>query len=186
VFNSIINVSGNLTMCICILLFATPLAVKFGKKTVAVVGFGLSTVTSLLFYVMDPTNCIGMLITQVVCSIVYAPTIPLVWAMFADVADYSEWQTGRRFTGMVFATFGFALKAGLAFGSSWFLWIMTGMFDYDTKAPATENAVEGYLFCSSIAVSVMFGICTVLLAVYQLGKDETIKLAKDLEAQRAG
>jgi glycoside/pentoside/hexuronide:cation symporter, GPH family len=185
VFNSIINVSGNLTMCVCILLFATPLAVKFGKKTVAVVGFGLSTLTSLLFYVMDPTNCAGMLVTQIVCSAVYAPTIPLVWAMFADVADYSEWQTGRRFTGMVFATFGFALKSGLAIGSASFLWLMSGLFDYDTKAPSTENAVDGYLFCSSIAVSIMFGICTVLLVIYQLGKDATIKLAQDLEAQRA-
>ena len=42
----------------------------------------------------------------------YAPTIPLIWAIFADVADYSEWKTGRRFTGMVFATIGFALKSG--------------------------------------------------------------------------
>ena len=185
VFNSIFNVSGNLTMCVGILLFATPLATRFGKKTVAVVGFGLSTLTALLFYVLDPTNCVGMLLTQIVCSLVYAPTIPLVWAMFADVADYSEWQTGRRFTGMVFATFGFALKAGLAFGSSSFLWLMSGLFDYDTKAPAADNAVDGYLFCSSIAVSILFGICTVLLIVYQLGKDATIRLAKDLEARRA-
>ncbi len=43
--------------------------------------------------------------------------------MFADVADYSEWKTGRRFTGIVFATIGFALKAGLALGSASFLWI---------------------------------------------------------------
>jgi len=47
-------------------------------------------------------------------AVAYAPTIPLTWAIFADVADYSEWKTGRRFTGMVFATIGFALKAGLA------------------------------------------------------------------------
>lgn len=185
VFNSIVNVSGNLTMGICILLFATPLAVKYGKKTVAVVGFALSTLTALMLYFIDPTNCTGMVMVQVLSAVVYAPTIPLLWAMFADVADYSEWQSGRRFTGMVFATFGFALKAGLAFGSSWFLWIMSGMFDYDTKAPSTSNAIDGYQFCSTIAVAVMFGICTVLLVVYQLGKDATIKLAKDLEAQRA-
>lgn len=185
VFNSIVNVSGNLTMGICILLFATPLAVKFGKKTVAVAGFSLSVFTALLLYFMAPTNCVGMLVTQVLAAAVYAPTIPLVWAMFADVADFSEWQSKRRFTGMVFATFGFALKAGLAFGSSWFLWIMSGMFDYDTKAPSAENAVDGYLFCSSIAVAVMFAVCTVLLVTYQLGKDATLKLARDLEAQRA-
>jgi len=54
-------------------------------------------------------------------SVVYAPTIAVAWAMYADAADYSEWQTGRRFTGMVFATIGFSLKAGLALGSACFL-----------------------------------------------------------------
>lgn len=185
VFNSIVNVSGNVTNAVCILLFATPLAVKFGKKTVAVVGFSLSTLTAFALYFLDPTNASGMVLLAIVTAAVYAPTIPLLWAMFADVADYSEWQTGRRFTGMVFATFGFALKAGLAFGSSWFLWIMSGMFDYDTKAAAAEGAVEGYRFCSSIAVGVMFAICSVLLLIYQLDKNKTLTLAKDLEAKRA-
>ncbi len=185
VFNSIVNVSGNLTNAFCILLFATPLAIKFGKKTVAVVGFSLSTLTAFALYLLEPTNALGMVLLAILTAVVYAPTIPLLWAMFADVADYSEWQTGRRFTGMVFATFGFALKAGLAFGSSWFLWIMSGVFDYDTKAPSTSNAIEGYQFCSSVAVGVMFAICSVLLVIYQLDKGATLKLAKDLEAKRA-
>jgi len=51
-----------------------------------------------------------------------------VWAIYADVADYSEWKTGRCFTGIVFATIGFALKSGLALGSSSFLWIMVVFF----------------------------------------------------------
>lgn len=185
VFNSIVNVTGNITNVICILLFATPLAVKYGKKTVAVVGFGLSTLTAAALYWIEPTNTTGMVWLAVATAAVYAPTIPLLWAMFADVADYSEWQTGRRFTGMVFATFGFALKAGLAFGSSWFLWAMSGLFDYDTKAPSTPNAIAGYQFCSSIAVAIMFATCTVLLFIYQLDKDATIKLAKELEVKRA-
>ncbi len=185
VFNSIVNVSGNVTNAICILLFATPLAVKFGKKTVAVVGFSLSTLAAFALYFLEPTNASGMVLLAILTAAVYAPTIPLLWAMFADVADYSEWQTGRRFTGMVFATFGFALKAGLAFGSSWFLWIMSGMFDYDTKNAAAEGAVEGYRFCSSIAVGVMFAICSALLLIYQLDKNKTLTLAKDLEAKRA-
>jgi Na+/melibiose symporter-like transporter len=44
-------------------------------------------------------------------------------------------KTGRRFTGMVFATIGFALKSGLALGSASFLWIMAWFFNYDTKLP---------------------------------------------------
>ena len=48
----------------------------------------------------------------------YGFTIPLLWAMMADVADYSEWKTGRRATGIVFSAIVFALKAGLGFGGA--------------------------------------------------------------------
>jgi glycoside/pentoside/hexuronide:cation symporter, GPH family len=185
VYNSIVNVAGTATHIVGILVFATPLAERFGKKAVAIAGFGFSTLTSLALYLMDPTNVWGMFGLVILGAVAYAPTIPLVWAIFADVADYSEWQTGRRFTGMVFATIGFALKAGLALGSASFLWLMSGLFAYDTKAPSAADAVEGYRAMSSIAVSVMFAICTLLLVVYQLDKSTTLRIAKELEAKRA-
>jgi Na+/melibiose symporter-like transporter len=117
-------------------------------------------------------------------SIVYAPTIPLTWAIFADVADYSEWTIGRRFTGMVFATIGFALKSGLALGSASFLWIMEGCFGYDTKSPAVPDAVAGYRFTSGIAVGILFAICTVLLMAYPLNQSTTIQMAEELARRR--
>ena len=39
------------------------------------------------FYALKPTNITGMAIMTVLTSFVYAPTIPLLWAMFADMAD---------------------------------------------------------------------------------------------------
>ncbi len=76
------------------------------------VGFGLTAVASVLFYLPKPTDVGWMVALTVIAAITYGPTIPLLWAMFADVADYSEWKNGRRATGMVFATIGFALEAG--------------------------------------------------------------------------
>ena len=140
VFNSLVNMIGTLTTIIVILLSAS-LAHRFGKKAVAVVGFALSTLCAFAFYFLKPSDVYGMVGLTILGSLVYAPTIPLVWAIFADVADYSEWKTGRRFTGMVFATIGFALKAGLALGSASFLWLMAGLFHYDTKLPAAPDAV---------------------------------------------
>jgi len=109
----------------------------------------------------------------------------LIWAMFADVADFSELKTGRRFTGMVFATIGFCLKAGLALGSASFLWIMAGLFGYDTKHPDATNAIQGYHFTASIAVGVMFATCTFLLWIYKLNKRETIEMADELARRRS-
>jgi Na+/melibiose symporter-like transporter len=183
VFNSIINILGTATT-IVVLVLSPALARRFGKKAVAVVGFGLSALNAAAFYSLSPANVGGMIAFTITGSIVYAPTIPLIWAIYADVADYSEWQTGRRFTGMVFATIGFALKAGLAVGSASFLWIMAWLYDYETKAPSAAAAIAGYRACSGIVVGLLFATCTVLLAVYQLGRDRTLQMAGDLEIRR--
>ena len=184
VFNSLINMLGTATTIIVILL-SPSLAKRFGKKAVAVTGFGLAAIGTCGYYMLAPTNVVGMMVVTVGVAIVYAPTIALVWAIYADVADYSEWQTGRRFTGMVFATIGFALKSGLALGSAGFLWLMQGLFDYNTKLPAAAAAVSGYRACAGLAVSALFAVCTVLLAIYKLNKHATIELAGELAARRA-
>jgi GPH family glycoside/pentoside/hexuronide:cation symporter len=184
VFNSIVNMIGTATTIVVIMLSAS-FAKRFGKKAVAVAGFTLSTINAFAFYLLKPTDVTGMVVLTIIGSIVYAPTIPLIWAIFADVADYSEWKTGRRFTGMVFATIGFALKAGLALGQASFLWLMAGLFAYDTKMPTAAEAITGYRACSGIVVGILFAICTGLLIAYQLNKRTTIEMADELASRRA-
>jgi GPH family glycoside/pentoside/hexuronide:cation symporter len=183
VFNSIVNMMGT-GIIIIVILLSPSLAKTFGKKAVATAGFALSTIGSLAFYFLSPSNVWGMLAITAFIAVVYAPTIPLTWAIFADVADYSELQTGRRFTGMVFATIGFALKSGLALGSAGFLWIMAGLFKYDTHSPDATAALQGYRACSGMVVAVLFAVCTVLLACYQLNKNTTLQMANELEERR--
>jgi MFS family permease len=139
---------------------------------------------SASLYWVSPTNVTGMVLNTVLWSLTYAPTIPLVWAMFADVADYSEWKTGRRFTGIIFATIGFALKSGLALGSSSLLWIMAGFYHYDPKVPATPEVLEGYRACSGLVVGILFALCTILLAIYQIDKALTLRIADELATRR--
>jgi glycoside/pentoside/hexuronide:cation symporter, GPH family len=183
VFNSIVNMLGTGIIMVVILL-SPSLAKNFGKKSVAVVGFALSTIGTFAFYFLSPTNAWGMLAITAFIAVAYAPTIPLTWAIFADCADYSEWKTGRRFTGMVFATIGFALKSGLALGSAGFLWIMAGLFKYDTQLPDAPSAVAGFRACSGLVTGILFAICTMLLAAYQLNKATTIQMADELAERR--
>jgi glycoside/pentoside/hexuronide:cation symporter, GPH family len=183
VANSIINMLGT-AITIIVILLSPPLAKRFGKKAVAVAGFGLACLGTLAFYFLSPTNVNGMVALTVFIAIAYAPTIPLIWAIYADVADYSEWKTGRRFTGMVFATIGFGLKAGLAIGSASFLTIMQWFFNYDTKLPDALPAVQGYRVCSGLIVGSLFGVCTLLLIAYQINKNMTIQMADELAERR--
>ena len=185
VFNSVINMLGTATT-IAVLVLSPSLSRRYGKKAVAVGGFALSAATGAAFYLLSPSNVVGMILLTILGAAVYAPTIPVIWSMYADVADYSEWQTGRRFTGMVFATIGFSLKAGLAVGSASFLWIMAWLYHYETAVPAADSAVAGYRMCSGILVGLLFAICTVLLVIVELGKERTQQIAAELEARRRG
>ena len=183
VFNSIINMVGTATTILVIML-SPPLSRRFGKKAIAVAGFGLASLGTLAFYLLAPGNVLGMLVLTILIAVFYAPTIPLIWAIFADVADYSEWTVGRRFTGMVFATIGFALKSGLALGSASFLWLMQALFAYDTRLPSAPEAVAGYRFSSGVGVGLLFAVCTVLLVFYGLNKNTTLRMADELARRR--
>jgi glycoside/pentoside/hexuronide:cation symporter, GPH family len=183
VFYSILNMLNTATI-ILVILISAPLAKRFGKKSVCAVGFALASIGWLGFYFLSPTNVGGMIGLTEFTAIVYAPSIPLTWAIFADTADYSEWKTGRRFTGMVFATIMFALKSGLAIGSAAFLMIMKWFFQYDTKMPDLPETVHGFRVCVGILTGLLFAICTVLLFCLPLNKRTTIQMADELAERR--
>jgi GPH family glycoside/pentoside/hexuronide:cation symporter len=183
VFNSIINMAGFATTIVVIML-SSGLSARFGKRNVAIVGFGLSALQAGALFLMPPTAVWGMLWLHMLGAVFYAPTIAVMWAMYADAADYSEWQTGRRFTGMVFATIGFSLKSGLALGSACFLWVLAGFFGYDTQNPTAANAIEGYRFMSSFGVGALFAACTLCLMACRLDKRTTLQMADELTARR--
>ena len=183
VFNSIVNMASFGTTIIVIML-SMGLSSRFGKREVAVVCFSLAAVNAFLKYLLPPTATWTMMINAVTGSLVYAPTCAIVWAMYADAADYSEWQTGRRFTGMVFATIGFSLKSGLALGSACLLWFLAGFYDYDTRFPAAANAVQGYRVASSIVVGLLFTGCAICMAINKLSKQTTLSMADELASRR--
>ena len=69
-----------------------------------------------------------MFVLNFLKSLAYAPTVPLLWAMIADVADYSEYKNYRRATGFVFAGVVFALKAGLGIGGAILGFLLSGFW----------------------------------------------------------
>jgi glycoside/pentoside/hexuronide:cation symporter, GPH family len=165
------------------ILLSPMLTARFGKKAIAFVGFALMTIVSALWYVPEP-NQVGLMVALTVLGgIAYGPTIPVLWSMFADVADYSEWKNGRSATGIVFATICFALKAGLSLGSFLMLQLLA-MYGYVPNQAQSAGALEGIRLTSSVYPTIMFVACTILLAVYKINKHMTLQIAAELAARR--
>jgi len=183
VFNSIINMAGTATT-IVVIMASMGLSARYGRRAIGVVCFGLCTLSACALYLLPPSAVWAMLGLHMLSAVFYAPTVAVMWSMYADAADYSEWQTGRRFTGMVFATIGFSLKAGLALGSAGFLWFLAGFFGYDTHLPTAPNAIEGYRFASSFVVGGLFAACTLCLLANKLSKQTTLQMSDELAERR--
>jgi glycoside/pentoside/hexuronide:cation symporter, GPH family len=184
VANAVYGLAGMIGKVITILaiIFSPLLAKRFGKKFICAVGFALMILNSFAFYFLQPNQIGLMILLTITGSLFYAPTIPLVWAIFADVADYSEWKTGRRATGTIFATIGFALKAGLAIGAYGLLMVQDFMkYDPDKISP---EIISMFRVCTTIVPGILFAICTVFLLLYKLDKHTTQKIVDELAARR--
>jgi Na+/melibiose symporter-like transporter len=129
---SLFNMTGSLVNVIGVLM-AKPLADAFGKKLVFMVGLAGAAFFQACFYFIDATSVSTMFLLTFLTSLCYGPTIPLLWAMIADCADWGEWKQDRRATGFVFAGIVFALKGGLGIGGAITGWLLA-MYGYPEQA----------------------------------------------------
>jgi Na+/melibiose symporter-like transporter len=179
---SLFNISSQFVTVIGV-VFSTALCARFGKKAVALAGFSVTTIFMLLF-VLVPAESVGtMFLLEWARAFTYAPTIPLLWAMFADVADYSEWKTGRRITGIVYATILFALKTGLSLGGAAAGWLLS-VFGYRANAIQTAGALQGIRMTISAFPAILFLVVLACLMVYPIGRRLNLQIQDELAARR--
>ena len=165
------------------ILFSKPLAMRFGKKAVFIVGLAITAVLTAAFMLFGQDQLPLMFVTEGVRSLAYGFTIPLLWAMMADVADYAEWKTGRRATGIVFSAIVFGLKAGLGFGGAIAGWLL-GAYGYVANAEQSASALDGIRLTSSVYASIPFFLGVGCLFFYSINKQLNIQITDELNARR--
>lgn len=178
------NAGGIIFMIIGITL-SKKLADKYGKRDVFGIALFISTVFILLFYLF-PSVSVGLIFgSQILHGFFYGITIPLLWAMIADVADYSEWKNNRRATAIIFSAMMIGLKGGLSIGSALLTWIL-GLFDYvpNSDAAQSETAVNGTKLLVSVFPSIPFLIGIVLLFFYSINRKMEVQIETDLKERR--
>jgi len=181
---SLFNVLGT-TSTIVGIFFSKGLAMKFGKRNVFIGGLAGTTLFTAMFVFLPPTAVPLMFAAEMLRQFVYGFTIPLLWAMMADVADYSEWKNKRRATGIIFSAIVFALKAGLGFGGAITGYVLS-MYGYVPNAAQTERALGGIVMTMSIFPAITFGLCVVCLFFYSINKQAEIQITNELTERRKG
>jgi Na+/melibiose symporter-like transporter len=181
--NSIFNACGIIFMLFGIAL-SKPLADKFGKRDVFTSALFVSTLFILLFYFYDPESIGIMFSSQIAHGFFYGITIPILWAMIADVADYSEWKNNRRATAIVFSAMLFGLKSGLAIGGSMVAAILAS-YNYDANLVSqTPDTIQGIKFAVSIFAAMPFLMACLSLSFYEIDKAMEVEIESDLRDSR--
>lgn len=184
------NAGGILFMIVGI-TFSKKFADKYGKRDVFMIALFISTLFIGLFYFFDPRSVQLIFISQILHGFFYGITIPLLWAMIADVADYSEWKNNRRATAIIFSAMMIGLKGGLSIGSG-LLTSILGLYGYITKEATVagellvqpESAVQGTKLLVSIFPALPFFMAIGLLCFYEINKSKELIIQKELEERR--
>lgn len=103
-----------------------PIAGRIGKKSTFILVNALLIVLSIGFFFL-PVSSAGfllMLLFQICISVLTGIMSPLVWSMYADVADYSEHRFHTASTGLIFSSSSMAQKFGGAIGGAAVLWLL--------------------------------------------------------------
>ncbi len=167
------------------IMFSKPLADRFGKRNVFGAFLFLSAVFLILFIFYSP-DAIGLVfITQILHGFFYGVTIPILWAMIADVADYSEWKNNRRATAIIFSAMIFGLKVGLSVGGALGAALLA-KYGYIAESPdQTAGTISGIKMSVSIYPGILFFIGVALLSGYKINKGMELAIEKDLKERRA-
>jgi glycoside/pentoside/hexuronide:cation symporter, GPH family len=153
-----------------------------GKKALLSL-FITAMVCTGAFYFLKPTDLLWIFVLQMIGSLAGGPISTLLWVMYADTADYSEWKTGRRATGLVFSASIMSNKIGWAIG-----FMIAGLILSTTgfKANIVQNmdVLNGLKAMMSVIPVAIGLVALVLLCFYRLDEPTMKKIKADLDERR--
>ena len=176
--------AGGIIFMIFGIMLSKRFADKYGKRDVFGICLFISTLFILAFIFYPPKAVEIIFVSQILHGFFYGLTIPLLWAMIADVADYSEWKNNRRATAIIFSAMMVGLKAGLSIGGALLTWIL-GLYHYIPNSELqTPQAIHGTKMLVSIYPSIPFLIGAGLLFFYKINKKMEVQIESDLLKRR--
>lgn len=166
-------------------LLAKPISSKIGKKRTFLLSVLLSAFFSFLLFPLQPDQVVLIFLLNIFIGISAGIVLPLIWSMYADIADYSEWKTGRRATGLIFSSSSMSQKFGWTLGGALTAWLLA-LFGFQSNVEQTASSLLGIRLMISVIAGIGALIAVIFLYFYKLDEDLMKKVEKELESARAG
>ncbi|MBQ5644710.1 MAG: MFS transporter [Bacteroidaceae bacterium] len=167
---------------------ATPITFKIGKKSTFLYSLFVIIALCIGFYFTPTDNTAGywmLLLLQITMGIFTGIVSPLIWSMYADVADYAECKFNTSSTGLIFSSSSMAQKFGGAFGTAAVLWLLAA-FGFNTAEGAvqTDSAIEGLRLLISWVPAIIAALSAIFIFFYPLTTKRMKEINSILEERR--
>lgn len=157
---------------------------KLGKKRLYLIVMGLASFFTIVFYHIPKDQIALVFAVNIIISFVMAPQAPLLWAMYADTVDYSEWKFGRRATGLIFSAATFSQKFGMALGGGLAGWLLA-RFNFQPNVTQSPETLTGIKLMMSY-IPVAGTVIAIIAAVFYELDDRTMeRIEKELAERKA-
>ena len=156
------------------------------KKIIGICVAAFVVLSIAFFYVPTASNIgyIWILVLQILTSFFTGIVSPLVWSMYADVADYSQAENGSSSTGLIFSSGSMAQKFGGAIAGSAVMWILAA-FGLVSNAPIQyDSAILGMKLTMSYFPAGVAAIMLLILIFYPLNKQKMKEIDGKLRVTR--
>ncbi len=140
-------------------------------------------VLCLGIYLVPPDHMTLIFVLGTGAAFALGPNAPILWSMYADVADYSEWRTGRRTTGLVFAAGVLSMKLGGAVGG-WSLGAILDHFGYVPNVEQTDSSLHGILLAMSVGPAIFCFLAAAIVMAYILDDRKVALIERELSERR--
>ncbi|MDG1733203.1 MAG: MFS transporter [Thalassotalea sp.] len=162
----------------------TPLMTKFfDKRKLLFILMCCVTVLSTVFYFVDSDQLWLIFGLQIGIGFCLGPKSPLVFSMYADTADYSEWQTGRRATAMIFSAAAFAQKLGGALAGAMMGWVLASL-GYIANQAQSLDSQNGIVLLMTLLPAVFALISVFIIRLYPLADEDVVSLQAQFELKK--
>jgi GPH family glycoside/pentoside/hexuronide:cation symporter len=180
---SVFNTIGQSCSLIGVLL--VPWFAKLvGRKRALVILMVVSLFSTGIFYFFKPDNLWLIFTFQAIGSLAGGPISALLWVLYADTADYSEWKTGRRATGLVFSASIMSNKIGWTVGTliAGLILATTGFVPNIAQNIEVRNGLKAMMS----VIPLVAGIFTlaILMLFYKLDEPLMEKVKAELDERR--
>jgi len=181
-YSSLYFVLGQAANIVGVVL-AKPLSDKMGKRNTFLVAMLFATIFSIAFFWLDKESVTLIFVFQFLISISAGVIFPLVWSMYADAADYSEWKTGRRATGLVFSASSMSQKFGWTIGGALAGWLL-GYYGFKANVVQTDEAQNGIRMMLSFFPAIGTLLGAFFMFIYPLSEKMMTKISSELSSLR--